>query len=185
MLKLTEQYHIDTGSSNGNVSETTIGGVYKGFKDVCDLGFGFTRVYALNGEGKSGSENRPNVNITARGGLFGHDFANRLMLEYRDRTRGEDTWRLREKIILFSPFESDDTRGIRSLDRKKLQPYIAEEIFIDLTNEGFNQNRVYFGVRLKFFEHTSTDVHYMLQTLKSDSRWQNNNIIGIDFTISF
>lgn len=186
MLQFRETYYINAGSSSATSSDIDIGGVYKGYKDKLDFGFGY---HFIGGghirKNDSTTENRPYVNATVRDKLFNIDASNRFMLEYRDFADRSDFFRFRNKITLNSPFESHDTRSIRLLNRERVKPYIADEVFFNLNSQGFSQNRMYLGIQLKIAKNVSVNPYYMFQTLKTDDQWQNNNIIGIDLTFSF
>jgi len=186
LLQLRETYYKNIGSSSVNSSDTDISAVYKGYKDKLDLGFGY---HFIGGgrirEDDSTTENRPYVNATVRGKLFDIGASNRFMLEYRDFADKSDYFRFRNKITLFSLFESYDTRAVRLLNRERVKPYIADEVFFNFNGQGFSQNRVYLGIQLKIKKNISANPYYMFQTVKKDDQWQNNNIIGFDLTFSF
>ena len=185
MLKFKETYYMNTGSSNANSSASDISGVYKGYNDTVDFGLGYQRIVGHTNNDDSTNENRPYVNATVRGKLFDIDSSDRFMIEYRDFADKSDYWRFRNKITLNSPFEDLDTRDIRLLNRERFKPYIADEVFFSSNGQGFSQNRVYLGIQLKIMKNIGANLYYMLQTLKKDDQWQNNNIIGFDLTFSF
>ena len=185
MLQFRETYYMNAGGSSANSSDFDIGGVYKGYKDKWDLGFGYHRLVGRNQNDGSINENRPYIHATVRGKLFDISASNRFMLEYRDFANKSDCFRFRNKITLNSPFENLDTRGIRLLNRERVKPYIADEVFFNSNGQGFSQNRVYLGIQIKIMKNIGANLYYMLQTLKKDDQWQNNNIIGFDLTFSF
>jgi hypothetical protein len=78
-----------------------------------------------------------------------------------------------------------DRRQLRLIEEGKIKPYVADEIFINLDGTGYSQNRLYLGVVTKFGKNTSTDFYYAFQIIKSDGTWENNGILGIDFTYYF
>lgn len=185
MLQFRETYYMNAGSSSVNSSEADIGGVYKGYKDKWDFGFGYRCIVGHNQNDDSTNEHRPYASTTVRGKLFDIDTSNRFMLEYRDFADKIDYFRFRNNITLNSPFESFDTRSIRLLNRERVKPYIADEVFFNSNGQGFSQNRVYLGIQLKITKTISANPYYMFQTVKKDDRWQNNNIVGFDLTFSF
>jgi len=183
MFQFKETYYHFKDDSDSDHAKSDVTVVYKGYKDIFDLGLGFAYV---DGSEETNQERRPYLSSTLRGKLFDRDVSNRFMIEYRDLSATSDYWRFRDKVTLNSMFESGDTRGIRFLNRERFRPYIADEVFFNSNGQGFSQNRVYFGVKFKLVENIGADMYYLYQTVENSSnRWQDNNIIGFDITFSF
>ena len=96
------------------------GVVYKGLADWVDLGLMFKREYEKDGAGDWRAENRPHMNLTFKGELFGLDVSDRSRFEFRKREAKEDSWRYRNMIKVKLPWE------FTSL---KLRPYFAGVLY--------------------------------------------------------
>jgi len=153
-----------------------LGFVYKGFSDWIDLGFNYRQAFEKNGDGEWSRENRPHLNVTLKGKLFDLDLSDRSRLEYRDRENKKDIWRYRNKFTVKLPLE---------LTELKLQPYLADEVFINFDEEGFNKNRVYSGVSFKLSENIAGEVYYLWQSSKSGGNWEDINVIGTKLKFYF
>jgi hypothetical protein len=183
MLQFKETYYHVKDDSDSDHAKSDVTSIYKGPKDIFDLGLGFTYV---DGSEETKQERRPYVSATLRGKLFDRDVSNRFMVEYREFSSASDYWRFRDKVTLNSMFESGDTRGIRLLNRDRFRPYLADEVFFNSNGQGFSQNRAYLGVKIKIVKNVGADVYYLYQSVENSSnRWQDNHIIGMDITFSF
>ena len=184
-LNYREQLHLNDGGGTLYAGRSDIGVIYKPLADWLDIGFNYGIIYGVNKRARSANEDRISLSAIIRGKILNREFSDRLRIEYRDRDEKSDIWRFRNKFTINRAFENLDSRGMRFLKEGKIKPYVADEIFYSFDGTGFNQNRVYFGFIIKFFKNTSTDFYYAIQTLKNDETWENNNIIGIDFTYYF
>jgi hypothetical protein len=183
MLQFKETYYYYHEDSDSDHSKSDVSAVYKGEDSIYDIGLGFAYV---DGSEKAKQERRPYVFTILRGKILDRDVSNRFMVEYRDLSDSGDYWRFRNKITVNSYYESLDTRGIRLLNRERTRPYVADEVFFNSNGQGFSQNRAYLGMQIKIVENVGADVYYLYQSVQnSDSRWQNNNVIGTDLTITF
>ena len=183
MLQFKETYFSYVEDPGSDHSKSDVSAVYKGTDNIYDLGFGFAY---LDGSEKTKQERRPYLSTTLRGEILDREVANRFMIEYRDLLGSSDYWRFRNKITLNSAFDNLDTRGIRLLNRERFMPYTADEVFFNSNGQGFSQNRAYLGVKIKIIENVGADLYYLYQSVQNSSnRWQNNNIIGLDFTLKF
>lgn len=174
-VKFEEQFKLGNDAGNLFYHHSDLGFTHKNFIDGIDLGFNFKKVYEKDSKGKWRHENRPHLNLTIKGQLLNLDISNRCRLEYRDREKKKDVWRYRNKFTIQFP----------EFKEPKLRPYIAEEPFVELTEKGYNQNRLYAGFSFDLSENIKGDLHYLWQSKRSEGGWDNINIIGTSLKLSF
>jgi hypothetical protein len=175
---LTAEEEFRAGRHNGNpyLHNVDLGLVYKGLADGPDIGFNFKKEYEKDSKGKFRQENRPHLNITFKGTAFDFDTSNRVRLEYRNREKNEDLFRLRNKATVKLPFK------FTKLD---LQPYISEEVFLNLGENNINQNRLSAGFSSNPAKNIKVGVYYMWKTSKIAGGWRDTNVIGTQFKFLF
>jgi len=68
-----------------------------------------------------------------------------------------------------------------------LKPYLADEVFINFDEDGFNTNRFYSGFSYKFSKNISGSIFYLWQSRKPTGQgWgEDINAIGTQFRIRF
>jgi hypothetical protein len=108
--------------------------------------------------------------------LFGLDLSDRSRIEYRVLEDRKDVWRYRNKVAAKLPFE---------LTELKLQPYVADEIFVPLDDVDINTNRLYAGVLFKLTKNMGCDLHYLWQSTRSNGGWTDINVVGTALKFSF
>ena len=169
--KITVRQELRLGKSGGDPSlhNYDVGLVYKSFGDWIDVGLNFKKEFEKDSSGKYRGENRPNLNIMLKGKLFDLDVSDRLRLEYRDHDTKADVWRFRNKTVFNLPFK---------LTKFNLQPFIGDEIFINLGENNINQNRFFSGLSFKLAANIKTSVYYMYKSSKQSGGWLNTNVIG-------
>ena len=174
----TVSEEVRFGRHNGNpyLHNIDLGIVYKSLADWLDLGFNFKKEYQKDSSGKFRHENRPHLNITVKGKLFDLPFSNRSRFEWRDFEIKEEVWRYRNKSTIKLPLK---------LTKLNLQPYIAEEWFVNLWDDNINQNRLYSGFSRELTKNISGSVFYMWKTSKISGGWRDTNVIGTQFKILF
>lgn len=150
--------------------------VHKSFADWIDLGFNYRQVFEKDSEGKWRQESRPHLNVTLKGKLLGLDVSDRSRFEYRDRENKEDVWRYRNRVTVKLPFE---------LTELKLQPYLADKIFITFNDDNVDRNRLYAGVSFKLAKNLKGDVFYLWQSSRSSSDWEDIDVLGTALKFSF
>jgi len=167
------------GRDNGNpyLYNVDMGIVYRGLADWLDVGLRFKKEYEQDSAGKYRQENRPHLNFTLKGKLFNLDTSNRLRIEYRDREHKKHEYRLRNKTTFKIPCSRLAEIG--------LQPFIAEEWFINLGDSNINQNRLYAGFSWKLAKHIKSKIWYMWKAKRGSGGWGNTNVIGIDLKFPF
>ena len=188
-LNYREQLHLNDGGGTLYAGRSDIGVIYKPLADWLDIGFNYGIIYGVNKRARSANEDRISLSAIIRGKILNREFSDRLRIEYRDRDEKSDIWRFRNKVTLNRNFEAADSRGLRLLKTGKINPYVADEIFVNLDGTGFSQNMVYLGFVMRLTEHTKTDVYYGFQSVKTTvnekEEWNNYNVIGIEWTYHF
>ena len=152
-----------------------LGFVYSGFADWVEFGLNYRQVISRNGNDDWVTENRPHVNITLMTKLAGLYLEDRSRFEFRDRNSKKDLWRYRNKFTIEFP----------KLATLQLQPYIADEVFINLDREGYNNNRFYAGSSFKLTKTIEADIFYMWQSTRSDGGRKDINVLGFKLEIAF
>ena len=164
-----------------NVSELyythTDGGFVLKAADALDLGVNYRLIYEKNSAGKWKLENRPHVNATLKWSLYDFKFSDRSRIELRIRDGKDDDWRYRNKLTLKYPWK---------WTRLEIQPYTADEIFVDFQSGNLTRNRLYNGLSFKLFEHLKGDLFYLWQISRSDkAKWTGYNVLGIKLKVVF
>jgi hypothetical protein len=146
--------------------------------DYLDLGMAYRQIYEKSGgKGKWKEENRPHANVTLNWKLYDLKFKYRNRLELRVREDKDDAWRYRGKLCLYSPWKWTDLN---------IQPYVADEIFIDFEGDKLNRNRLYAGIKMDIIEHVKAGLFYLWQTSeKKTGKWDNYNVLGIEAKLAF
>ena len=153
-----EEFRLGDDGGHLYYHHSDIALIYKGLAEDIDLGFNFRKVYVEDDTNTWRQENRPHLNVTFRKELGTIDFSTRSRLEFRDNELTDDFWRYRNLFTFKLPFE---------LTSLKLKPYIADEIFINLNNEGYIANRVYAGVTFNLRKNIKTAVYYVWQSART------------------
>jgi hypothetical protein len=166
------------GRHNGNpyLHNVDLGLVYKGLADSVDIGFNFKKEYEKDSKGKFRQENRPHLNVMFKGKVFDFDTSNRIRLEYRNREKEEDLFRLRNKATVKFPYK---------FTKLNLQPYVAEEVFLNLGENNINQNRLSSGFSTRPAKNIRVSVYYMWKTSKITGGWRDTNVIGTQIKFLF
>lgn len=63
------------------------------------------------------------------------------------------------------------------------RPFIADEVFIDLDREDFDQNRVQAGVAVPLAGGSRIDFSYILRSRETSLGWQHDHVIGIGIVL--
>ena len=177
--KITVREELKLGRSGDDpyTHNTDVGLVYKGFGDWIDMSLNFKKEFERDSSGKFRRENRPHINLMLKGELCGLKVGDRLRFEYRDRENTEDLWRFRNRFMINLPFK---------LTEFDLQPYVSDEIFINLGESTVKQNRFVTGLSFKLSENVKTNVFYMYKSsMSSSSGWIDTNVIGTSLVFVF
>jgi len=141
------------------------------------LGMNYRQVWEKKqSHGKFKEENRPHMNATLKYTLSGFQLDDRNRLEYRHFDYQEDAWRYRNKLNVKFPWKFT---GL------KIQPYVADEIFLNLNSIDLNRNRFYSGLSLVIFKDLKAEIYYLLQTSKSSGKWTDANVLGTKIKLLF
>lgn len=143
------------------------------------LGFNYRQVYEKKqAHGKFKQENRPHINAILKCELFGFSLDDRNRLEYRHFNYQTDSFRYRNKFTVKFPWK---------LTKLEIQPYLADEIFLNLNGIDFNRNRFFSGIGFTIFKNLRGEIYYMLQRSKSSGTcvWSDTNVLGTKFKLVF
>lgn len=166
------------GRHNGNpyLHNVNVGFVYKGLAESVDIGLDFKKEYEKDSTGKFRQENRPHLNLIFSSTLLDIDASNRLRLEYRNREKKEDLFRLRNCTTLKFPVK---------VTKLHLQPFVSEEFFINLGEDNVSQNRLSLGFSGAPARNLKASIYYMWRTNKITGGWENTNVIGVGLGFRF
>ncbi len=131
-------------------------------------------------EGENGKflpEYRPHLDITPKRELYGFKIEDRNRLDFRlyDDKR-EDMLQYRNRLRIRAPWKFTPL-GI--------QPYVSDEIFVNLNSAAWRRNRFDAGVTFDLIKGIKGDVYYRLQSTKKSGRWTDYNILGLKLNIAF
>lgn len=160
-------YYNDTGSLF--VHETDVGIAYSGLADWLTLSWNFR--YA---EGNPTGDNwirefRPHFNVTVKDKIAGLPWSNRTRIEYRDFDEKKDHWRLRNKLLIDMPF---------TIPVLHATPYVGDEVLFNLSENGFNQNRLYAGLKFKVADNLKANLYYYFLKAQKSNGWDEASVIG-------
>ena len=156
--------------------ETDFGLVYDGLADWVTVSWNFRYL-----EGNPNGDNwfreyRPHFNVAIRDQIGPVPWSNRVRIEYRDFDELKDHRRLRNFLLLEMPFK------IPVLDATS---YIGDEVFVNLSENGYNQNRLYTGLKFNLMERIKVDLYYYWLKLQRVGRWDEASILGFDVRFNF
>lgn len=176
--KVTFEQMLRLGDDGGNLYHeySDLAFTYSGLAEWLDVGAGFRLIYEKDSKDVWKRENRPRLDVTLKGKLFDCSVSSRSRFEFRDLTDKDDVWWYRNKFALKLPFE---------LTELKLKPYIADEIFITLTDDEIDRNRAYLGVIWPLCKGLDADIYYMWQASKSIEEWKDIYVIGTGLKFRF
>ncbi|MDD4910307.1 MAG: DUF2490 domain-containing protein [Candidatus Omnitrophica bacterium] len=140
-----------------------------------DLGIAYRQAYEKK-KGKFKDENRPHLNAALKYELYGFKLDDRNRIEYRHFDYQADTWRYRNKFAVKFPWK---------LTKFEIQPYVADEIFVELDDGSLSRNRLYSGFGLAINGNIKSEVYYLLQSSRSSGEWKDANVLGIKLKLVF
>ncbi len=175
-ITFAEEFWLGDDAGKLYYQHSDIGFVYKSLADWIEMGFNYRQVFQKDGKDKWRQENRPHLNVTLKGKLLGLDLSDRSRFEYRDRENKKDLWRYRNKVTVKFPLE---------LTSLKLQPYLADEVFVNFDEEDFNRNRLYVGLSLKLSKNIEAEVYYLRQSSEYGGEWEDINVLGTQLRFHF
>jgi len=174
--KITAEEEVRFGddASDFYYQHYDLGYVYSVNKNL-DLGFNYRQVYEKR-NGHFREENRPHLNATVKWEAWKTKLEDRSRLEYRHFYWQEDSWRYRNKFSVKFPWK---------FTALEIQPYLADEMFLNLNGIDFNRNRFYAGAGFNIFNNIKGEIFYLLQRSKSSGKWTDANVLGTKIKISF
>ncbi|MBL7156972.1 MAG: DUF2490 domain-containing protein [Candidatus Omnitrophica bacterium] len=173
-VSLDEIFRFGDNAGTLYYEHSEIGTTYSGLSSWLDIKMGYRQAFSIKKD-RWKYENMPNASVTIKLDMLNLNFTDRNKIEYRNIQDKDDNWRYRNKFTVTLP----------KLTSFEIQPYVADEIFVDLSEGEFNRNRLYAGASLKLIKNLKFDLYYLLQTSKSKKDWINYNIIGTKLKISF
>lgn len=173
-ITLEEEFRWGDDASDFYYHHYDAGFVYSLNKNL-DLGANYRQVYEKK-KGEFKEENRPHVNATLKYEFYGFKLDDRNRIEYRHFNYQTDTWRYRNKFAVKFPWK---------LTRFEIQPYVADEIFVELEDGSLSRNRVYSGIGFTITKNIKGEVYYLLQSSKSSSQWVDSNVLGTKLKLVF
>ena len=173
-VKLEEEVRIGENVSEIFYNHTDFGATYK-VVDFFSLGLNYRQVFGRS-KGKWIPEYRPYIHGTFHLKLLDFALDNRNRLEYRIFKDKKDVWRYRNKTTLTFPWKWTSL---------EIQPYVADEIFIDTERGRVNRNRLYGGIKFKLMEHLKAQTFYLWQANESKGKWFDANVIGVKLKVGF
>lgn len=141
---------------------------YFGLADWLCVGSGYKQVYAKTDDGWC-AESRPMLDLAARTKVYGFGVSDRSRFEFRFPQDQDFVTRYRNRLTITSPV---------TFTPLKIEPYTAEEVFINFDEQGFNQNRIYGGVFIPLHEKVRLELFYIWKLDKTDDGWCDTNVIG-------
>ena len=173
--KLEEEFRFGNDGGHFYYQHSDLGFTYSGFADWLDLGINYRHIFEeKNGEWPR--ERRPHLNITLKGKMDDWAWSCRARFEYRDKDNSNDGWRYRNKLTLKAPLK---------ITRFEIQPYIADEIFVDFDKDDLTRNRFYSGFSMKLFKNLKGEIFYLWQRSKKDDKWVDAHVLGTKLKFSF
>ncbi|MBO8091760.1 MAG: DUF2490 domain-containing protein [Prosthecochloris sp.] len=171
---LTKQWLLHLGSDQKFVEDMTEHGIWTLFagayyKATGNLSLGFeVRHWEKKNAGDWTEENRFTPVVTYKETIKPFVLTFRERAEYRTR-KGDDNWISRNYLKL-------------GLAAQPVSPYIANELFYDLTAEKFSENRLSFGLDIGLSKKVKTGLYYMYKSNEKSGDWIGTNVFGTALT---
>jgi hypothetical protein len=156
-------------------SQTDVWLYYFGLADWLGLGAGYKRVYTKTDDDWR-TEDRPQFDVAAKTRIYGFSVVDRSRLELRFQEGQELVPRYRNRLNIISPV---------TFTPLKIEPYAAAEVFFNLDEQGFNQNRIYGGVFIPLRDKVRLELFYLWKLDKADGDWHATNVLGSWVYIQF
>lgn len=136
----------------------------------------FCRFIGDKGSGRWEFEYRPRTDATFEHFWKHFGISDRNRFEYRFRADDTSYGRYRNMLKFLFPFEAWGY---------PFNPYVAEEISIDLTEGRFERNRVYGGLDFMFSKYVGMDIYYFWQYEKLYPGTQKTHVGGLKVKLRF
>ena len=171
-VKLEEEFRFGDNMEELYYHHTDGGLTYK-LTDLFSLGLNYRQIFEKKKD-EWKEEKRPHINGTIKLERQGFTFKDRNRFEYRIRSGKENAWRYRNKLTITLPAKRT---------KFEIQPYLADEVFVNLDEGEFSPNRLYAGFGAKLMKHLGADIFYLWQTSKKDKDWIDFNIVGVKLKV--
>jgi hypothetical protein len=132
------------------------------------LGCDYAQIYEKR-EGDWKEENRPHLNGTFKWSWRKFGFEDRNRIERRFREGRENIWMYRNKLSFAIP---------TNWSRFIIQPYLADEIFVNLDARELYRNRLAGGFKGQLAEHLRIDAYYLWQSSRKGENWIDDHVVG-------
>ena len=175
-LTLEEEFRFGDNANDFYYHHYDIGFV-RDLSKYLNLGIGYRHIYEKK-SGKFKEEMEPYGMATLFWELVGFKFDSRSRLEYRHFDYQLDAWRYRNKFNMKFPWK---------FTKMQIQPFLADEIFLNLNGIDLNQNRFYSGLGFNLTKNIKGEIYYLLQSTKSSGTcvWTDINVLGTKFKVLF
>ncbi len=150
-------------------------GFFYNLKKYLNIGGGYRHIYELK-KGKFRLENEPYITATLLWDLLGLKFEDKNRMEYRHFDYQADSWRYRNKFSVKLPWK---------FTKLEIQPYLADEIFLDFQNKAFSRNRFSSGLTASLTKNLKAEIYYLLQSSISVNNWVEANVLGTKIKLVF
>ena len=119
----------------------------------------------------------PRIYLTPQYSVKGFLIEDRNMLEFRIKQQAKDSLRYRNMVTLTAPWKWTPL---------ELQPYTANEIFIETGKKGMYEDRFFSGFKVHWWGPVYGSVYYLRHSTKSSTgKWTSLNILGTCLKIVF
>ena len=166
------------GNEGGNMyyQHSDLGLVYSGLAKWIDLEFNYRQIFEKASDDRWHRENRPHLGFVLKTTWKDLAISDRSRFEFRDRENAKNLWRYRNKFTVKFPWK---------LTALKLQPYVADEVFINFNNENFSANRFYAGITFPVTDNLKADISYIMQSKRSGSDYTDYHVLGTYLKFKF
>jgi hypothetical protein len=122
-------------------------------------------------------EEVPRIWLTPQVKIKGFLLEDRNMLEFRIKEDARYTTRYRNMVTLTAPWK---------WTRYEIQPYTANEIFLETSKNGMVEDRYYAGFKVHLWGPVYGSIYYLRHSTKNAiAKWTSLNILGTNLKISF
>ncbi len=147
-----------------------------------DFKINYRQVYKKR-KNKFREENRPHINAILKFNLGAFKLSNRHRLEYRHFDYKPDIWRYRSKLSIKFPSIELTKSSIKLTIG--IQPYLANEIFLNFQGKSFSRNRFYCGFDMRLTKRLKVGLYYLLQSSRHKNKWKDINVLGTKMKLVF
>ena len=171
---LDEEFRIGDDIEDLYFHRSDLGLAYNFSPWFC-LGLNYWQSYRKK-SGQWKEERRPHINLMFSWKLGKFKFEDRNRFENRHQQDKDSYWRYRNRLTL---------KPSLKLTTYNIQPYIADEFFIDLKEKELNRDRIYTGLKFQLLKNFGVDFYYMLEMNKSLDNWSNTHVLGSKIKVKF